>query len=152
MFSVAMPMSDEQTLHGFEKSAGKLAVEQIDLLIRHQPLPTSFDLTVGAHKALETLLADGKVRHRRLGLPARNIAAAHRPDLDRPGGAPDRAAPLRRPAPNPGLDAARGILTQVWSPIGGITFHRNQAGEGRGTLDDPVIVRSRRRTAGRRRR
>lgn len=52
----------EATLHGFEKSAAKLGVEQIDLLLLHQPLTSRFDLTVGAYRALEKLLADGKVR------------------------------------------------------------------------------------------
>jgi diketogulonate reductase-like aldo/keto reductase len=52
----------QATLHGFEKSAGKLGVEQIDLLILHQPLPTSFDRTLEAYRALEQLLEDGKVR------------------------------------------------------------------------------------------
>src|ERR1700742_461630 len=52
----------DQTLHGFEKSAGKLGVEQIDLLILHQALPSAFDRTLEAYRALETLLADGKVR------------------------------------------------------------------------------------------
>ena len=33
--------------------------------------------------------------------------------------------------------AARGILTQAWSPIGGITFYRE--GSHGSTLDDPVI-------------
>ena len=35
------------------------------------------------------------------------------------------------------LAAERGILTQAWSPIGGITFYRD-SGHG-STLDDPVI-------------
>ena len=52
----------DQTLHAFDKSAGKLGVDQIDLLILHQALPGEFDLTLDAYKALETLLADGKVR------------------------------------------------------------------------------------------
>ena len=52
----------EETLHGFEKSSRKLGVDQIDLLILHQPLPSAFDRTLGAYRALETLLADGKVR------------------------------------------------------------------------------------------
>ena len=52
----------DETLHGFEKSAGKLGVEQIDLLILHQALPSAFDRTLEAYRALETLLADGKVR------------------------------------------------------------------------------------------
>ena len=52
----------DETLHGFEKSARKLGVDQIDLLILHQALPSAFDRTVEAYRALETLLADGKVR------------------------------------------------------------------------------------------
>jgi diketogulonate reductase-like aldo/keto reductase len=52
----------DETLHGFEKSARKLGVEQIDLLILHQALPSAFDRTLEAYRALETLLADGKVR------------------------------------------------------------------------------------------
>ncbi|MGB8386168.1 MAG: aldo/keto reductase [Dermatophilaceae bacterium] len=38
----------DQTLHGFEKSARKLGVGQIDLLILHQPLPTDFEATLEA--------------------------------------------------------------------------------------------------------
>ena len=34
--------------------------------------------------------------------------------------------------------AEHGILTQAWSPIGGITFYRD--GEHTSTLDDPIIV------------
>jgi diketogulonate reductase-like aldo/keto reductase len=33
-------------------------------------------------------------------------------------------------------DAARGIVTQAWSPIGGITSYR---GRGTSTFDDPTI-------------
>ena len=35
--------------------------------------------------------------------------------------------------------AERGILTQAWSPIGGITFYRD--GHHGSTLEDPVIGR-----------
>ena len=52
----------DATLHAFDKSAGKLGIEQIDLLILHQALPSAFDRTLEAYRALETLLADGKVR------------------------------------------------------------------------------------------
>jgi len=47
----------DQTLHGFDKSAGKLGVDRIDLLILHQALPSEFDKTLEAYRALETLLA-----------------------------------------------------------------------------------------------
>jgi diketogulonate reductase-like aldo/keto reductase len=52
----------DQTLHAFGKSAGKLGVDRIDLLLLHQALATRFDLTQEAYRALETLLADGLVR------------------------------------------------------------------------------------------
>src|SRR3954463_10127868 len=43
----------DQTLRGFEKSARKLGVEQIDLLILHQALPSAFERTLEAYRALE---------------------------------------------------------------------------------------------------
>ncbi len=52
----------DATLHAFEKSARKLGVDQLDLLLLHQPLPSAFDRTLDAYRALEKLLADGKVR------------------------------------------------------------------------------------------
>ena len=36
------------------------------------------------------------------------------------------------------FDAEHGIVTQAWSPIGGITFYRE--GEHTSTLEDPTIV------------
>src|SRR4051812_2444289 len=52
----------DATLHAFDKAARKLDVDWIDLLLLHQPLPSRFDLTLDAYRALQTLLADGKVR------------------------------------------------------------------------------------------
>jgi diketogulonate reductase-like aldo/keto reductase len=52
----------DQTLHGYEKSARKLGVDQLDLLILHQALPSEFEKTLEAYRALETLYADGSVR------------------------------------------------------------------------------------------
>jgi 2,5-diketo-D-gluconate reductase A len=52
----------DATQHAVDKSAGKLGVERIDLLLLHQPLSNRFDLTLDAYRALEKLLADGKVR------------------------------------------------------------------------------------------
>src|ERR1700760_1467099 len=39
----------DETLHGFDKSAGKLGVARIDLLILHQALPTDFARTLEAY-------------------------------------------------------------------------------------------------------
>jgi len=128
----------DETLHGFEKSARKLGVSQIDLLILHQALPSAFERTLGAYRALEKLLAVGKVRaigisnfmpehlERLLGevqvVPAVNQIEIHpyfqQPEVQR-------------------TNKRHGILTQAWSPIGGITFYR---GNSKSTLEEPVIL------------
>ena len=109
----------DQTLHGFEKSARKLGVDQIDLLILHQALPTEFEKTLEAYRALETLLADGKVR----AIGVSNFMVDHLTQLlgrgvGGAGGQPDRGPPLlpaargagqerRAQHPDPGLVADR---------------------------------------------
>jgi diketogulonate reductase-like aldo/keto reductase len=128
----------DQTLHAFDKSAGKLGVDQIDLLILHQALPGRFDLTSEAYRALETLLADRRVR----AIGVSNFMPEHRDALL------DRATVI--PAVNQvelhpyftqpavqAANAAHGITTQAWSPIGGITSYR---GTGTSTFDDPAIT------------
>ncbi len=128
----------DETLHGFEKSARKLGVVQIDLLLLHQALPSAFDRTLEAYRALETLLADGKVRaigvsnfmveHLRTLLDHRKVVPAVNQIEAHPYFAQREVQEFAR---------AHGILTQAWSPIGGITFYRD--GSHGSTLDDPVI-------------
>jgi diketogulonate reductase-like aldo/keto reductase len=129
----------DETLHGFEKSAGKLGVEQIDLLILHQALPSAFDRTLYAYRALETLLADGKVR----AIGVSNFMVDHLTRLlDQAGVVPAvnqiEVHPYFVQPEVQAFGAEHGILTQAWSPIGGITFYRH--GEHSSTLEDPVIV------------
>jgi diketogulonate reductase-like aldo/keto reductase len=128
----------DKTLHGFEKSARKLGVDQIDLLILHQPLPTDFEATLEAYRALETLLADGKVR----AVGVSNFMVEHLTTLlDRSTVVPAvnqiEVHPYFAQREVQALDAEHGILTQAWSPIGGITFYRD--GQHSSTLEDPVI-------------
>jgi diketogulonate reductase-like aldo/keto reductase len=128
----------DQTLHAFDKSAAKLGTDQLDLLILHQPLPSEFDRTIGAYKALERLLADGKVR----AIGVSNFMPEHLSQLlDATSTVPalnqvELHPYFTQPAVQ-GADAEHGILTQAWSPIGGITFYR---GTGKGTLQDPAIL------------
>jgi len=129
----------DETLHGFEKSAGKLGVEQIDLLILHQALPSAFDRTLEAYRALETLLADGKVR----AIGVSNFMVDHLSRLlDHASVAPAvnqiEQHPYFAQADVEAFGAERGVLAQAWSPIGGITFYRD--GAHTSTLEDPVIT------------
>jgi diketogulonate reductase-like aldo/keto reductase len=127
----------EQALHAFDKSAGKLGVDQIDLFILHQALPGRFELTLDAYRALEKLLADGRVR----AIGVSNFMPEHldallkqatvRPAVNQVEVHPYFTQPEVRAA-----DAEHGILTQAWSPIGGITNYR---GTRTSTFDDPQI-------------
>ena len=129
----------DQTLHGFEKSAGKLGVDQIDLLILHQALPSAFDKTLEAYRALETLLEQGKVR----AVGVSNFMVDHLTSLlDKASVVPAvnqiELHPYFQQREVQAYGAEHGILTQAWSPIGGITFYRD--GEHTSTLEDPTIV------------
>src|SRR5947208_9548449 len=109
----------DETLHGFEKSAGKLGVEQIDLLILHQALPSAFDRTLEAYRALETLLADGKVR----AIGVSNFMVDHLTRLlDHASVAPAvnqiEVHPYFQQRAVQDFDTEHGILNQAWSPIG----------------------------------
>jgi len=130
----------DETLHGFEKSARKLGVEQIDLLILHQPLPTHFDRTLEAYRALETLFNEGKVR----AIGVSNFMVDHLTKLLQkatvvPAVNQIEVHPYFQQRQVQALHAKNGILTQAWSPIGGITFYR-EGGPHTSTLEDPVIV------------
>lgn len=129
----------DATLHAFDKSAGKLGIEQIDLLILHQALPSRFDLTIDAYRALEQLLADGRVR----AIGVSNFMPEH---LDRLLAETSVVPAINQIEVHPyfqqgdvlAKDAELGILSQAWSPIGGITFYRE--GAHGSTLEDPTIV------------
>jgi diketogulonate reductase-like aldo/keto reductase len=128
----------DETLHGFDKSAAKLGVDQIDLLILHQALPSAFDKTLAAYRALETLLADGKVR----AIGVSNFMVDHLTQmLDTAKVVPAvnqiEVHPYFQQRDVQAVGAQHGILTQAWSPIGGITFYRD--GSHGSTLEDPVI-------------
>jgi diketogulonate reductase-like aldo/keto reductase len=128
----------DKTLHGFEKSARKLGVDQIDLLILHQALPSDFEATLEAYRALESLLADGKVR----AIGVSNFMVEHLTTLlDRATVVPAvnqiEVHPYFAQKQVQAFGVEHGILTQAWSPIGGITFYRD--GQHSSTLEDPVI-------------
>ena len=128
----------DATLHAFDKGARKLGVEQLDLLILHQPLPSAFDRALEAYRALERLLADGKVRAigvsnfmpdhlgRLLGVativPAVNQIEVH---------------PYFQQSALQRMHAEHGIATQAWSPIGGITSYRGMA---KRSFEDPTLL------------
>ena len=129
----------DKTLHAFDKSAAKLGVDRIDLLILHQALPSDLDRTLAAYRALETLLEQGKVR----AIGVSNFMVEHLTTLAKtatvvPAVNQIEVHPYFQQPEVQAYGAEHGILTQAWSPIGGITFYRD--GEHTSTLQDPTIV------------
>jgi len=128
----------DATLHAFDKSVRKLGVEQLDLLLLHQPMPSAFERTLDAYRALETLLADGRVR----AIGVSNFMPEH---LERllavasvvPAVNQIEVHPYFQQAALQRVHAAHGIATQAWSPIGGITSYRGMA---KRSFDDPTLL------------
>ncbi|MCA4135256.1 aldo/keto reductase [Arthrobacter sp. M4] len=132
----------DETLHAWEKSAAKLGVDYLDLLILHQPVPSRFEKTIAAYKALETLLTDGRVRAigvsnfmphhlKQLLAETDTIPAVNQIELH-----PYFTQPEVQTA-----NAEHGILTQAWSPIGGITFYPGWGEDRKNVMQDPTIKR-----------
>ncbi|MFJ4030096.1 aldo/keto reductase [Paenarthrobacter sp. NPDC089989] len=131
----------QQALHAWEKATGKLGLDYLDLFILHQPAPDRFDKTIEAYKALEKLLDDGKVR----AIGVSNFMPHHLKELL---AATDIVPAVNQVELHPyftqqdvqAADAEHGILTQAWSPIGGITFYPGWGEERRNVMEDPAIV------------
>ncbi len=117
-----------------------VGIDQIDLLILHQALPSDFGKTLAAYRALETLLKTGKVR----AIGVSNFMVEHLTNLlDKTQVIPAvNQIELHPYFQQPGVqafNAEHGIVTQAWSPIGGITFYRESGHTS--TLEDPTIVK-----------
>jgi diketogulonate reductase-like aldo/keto reductase len=128
----------DETLHAFQKSARKLGVEELDLLLLHQPLTSAFERTLDAYRALEKLLADGRVRAigvsnfmpehlNRLLAVASVVPAVNQIELH----------PYFQQTALQRVHAEHGVATQAWSPIGGITSYW---GGERSAFEDPTLL------------
>lgn len=111
----------DAALRSFDHSLNRLGLDYLDLYLLHWPVPTDFDSTVAAYKALETLLADGRVR----AIGVSNFMPHHLAKLT---AATDVVPAVNQIELNPfflqpdvrDANDQAGITTQAWSPIGGI--------------------------------
>ena len=127
----------DETVHAFDKSAGKLGVDVIDLLLLHQAMPGEFDQTLDAYRALERLLEEGKVR----AIGVSNFMVEHLRTLrDRtyiiPAVNQIEMHPFFTQPAVCELHNAWNIPTQAWSPLGGITDY---LGTGATTFQDETL-------------
>ena len=124
-----------------DDSLRRLGLDHVDLYLLHQPVPTHFEDTTSAYKAAETFLAEGRARaigvsnfgpeHLRTLIDSTDVVpAVNQVELH-----PYFTQPALRE-----LHAELGIVTQAWSPLGGVLVYVPGADESRGPLTDPVIT------------
>jgi 2,5-diketo-D-gluconate reductase A len=119
-------------------SLDRLGLDFVDLYLIHWPLPR-LDRYVESWLAMEELLAEGLTR----AIGVSNFLPEH---LDRLAAESSTVPAVNQIECHPyfqqpeveALGAQHGIVTQAWSPIGGITFYRDSGHTS--TLDDPVIT------------
>ena len=121
----------DAALRAFEETYAKIGKDQLDLYLVHWPLPTIGIDYVDTWKAMEEILASGRVR----AIGVSNFQTAH---LDRLAAECDTVPAINQIEIHPYLtqdtlrryDADHGIATEAWSPIA----------KGN-VLDDPAITR-----------
>lgn len=129
----------DQTLRAFDKASSKLGIDRIDLLILHQPHLGDFDSTIAAYHALAKLLADGRVRAIGVSNFTPKTLERFLPEVDVvPAVNQIELHPYFTQPASVKANRDAGILTQAWSPIGGITHY--QGSEATSTFADETLL------------
>ena len=132
----------EQALVGFDGCLRRLGFDYIDLFLLHHPVPSDFDGTVAAYKAAEQMLADGRAR-------AIGVSNFSQPHLENLIGQTEVVPAVNQVELHPfftqqalrEFHAANGIVTQAWSPLGGVKRYRPaDADSVENPLEHPTIV------------
>jgi diketogulonate reductase-like aldo/keto reductase len=132
----------EPALRGFEGCLRRLGFDYVDLFLLHHSVPSDFDGTVAAYKAAEQMLADGRAR----AIGVCNFSPQHlenlmsRTDIG-PAVNQVELHPFFTQQALRDFHAANGIVTQAWSPLGGVTRYRPaDASDVKNPLEHPTIL------------
>ena len=131
----------ESTLRAFDRSLTKLGLDYVDMYLLHWPLPSDFVQTIASYRALEQALRDGRVRA--IGVCNHNPA-----NLEKLIAETDTIPAVNQVELHPFFTQTAliqthkrlGIVTQAWSPLGGVNIYDAPSGSARHVLDHPVIV------------
>lgn len=132
----------EPALKAFETSLDKLDLDFVDLYLLHWSAPSDFDNTIAAYRAAEKLLADGRAR----AIGVCNYTPAHLQALiDRTEVVPAvnqvELHPCFTQRDTRAADARHSVVTQSWSPIGGVYVnHPANPDNVRTPLQDDTIA------------
>ncbi len=136
-------MSDygyEQTLRAFDTSLRKLGLDFLDLYLIHWPVPSAFEKTVDSYKAMMKLHADGRVR----AIGVSNFTPEHLESLIEqtehiPAVNQVELHPFFNQSELRKTHEKHGIVTQAWSPIGGVQRYGAKAKDAK-ELHDPLSL------------
>lgn len=134
----------DSTLRAFDASLRMLGLESLDLYMIHWPVPSEFDKTIDSYRAMMKLQSEGRVR----AIGVCNFTQQHLQNLiDHTGHVPAVNQVELHPFFNqPGLREAnreRAIITQAWSPIGGVQRYGAKAKSSKQVhdpLSHPTVV------------
>jgi diketogulonate reductase-like aldo/keto reductase len=129
----------EEALRACDVSLRKLGLDYVDLYLLHWPVPSNFVATVASYRAAEKLLADGRVR----AIGVCNFSRKHLQDLIertqvQPAVNQIELHPFFGQSEAREANARHGIVTQAWSPIGGV-YLKGRAPVS-GPLGHPTLV------------
>lgn len=130
----------DQARYAFDRSMRKLGLEILDLYLLHWPVPTQFDLTLDSWKAVVALLNEERIRA--IGVCNSSIDDLHRL-IDASGIVPAvNQVELHPYFSQSQLRQAHqdmGIITQAWSPLGGVMRYWDDGKVKADPLQNPVI-------------
>ncbi|MFJ6693175.1 aldo/keto reductase [Streptomyces sp. NPDC091294] len=126
----------DATLRAFDTSLANLDLDHLDLYLLHWPVPSAIEKTVASYKAAEKLLAEGRVR----AIGVCNHSPGHLRNLvDRTDVVPAvnqvELHPYFTQLPVRTADADLGVVTQSWSPLGGVNVYWEG---GRNAANNPL--------------
>jgi diketogulonate reductase-like aldo/keto reductase len=131
----------DSALRAFETSMDNLGLDYLDLYLLHWPVPSDFEATVASYKSAEKVLAGGRVR----AIGVCNFNPQHLEDLV---ARTDVVPAVNQVELHPyfaqkkvrGANASHDVLTQSWSPIGGVyKNHPKDPDRVTNLLDDPTV-------------
>lgn len=130
----------EDAQRGFDASLRRLGTDYVDLYLLHWPAPREFERAQRAWAVLERILASGQAR-------AIGVCNFNGELLDRLAATAEVTPALNQVELHPYFgqaavreyDAAHGIVTQAWSPLGGVDRY-SEGSEGRDVLQDAVVL------------
>ncbi len=115
----------EEAKTAFEASLRRLGTDHVDLYLMHQPMPTEFNRTIAAYKTMETFLKDKRAH----AIGVSNFSPEHLKNLMSqtsviPAVNQVELHPFFIQKELREVHRKLGIVTQSWSPIGGIQVYR----------------------------